>query len=47
MQGKTEEKDRKQKIGKVEHRTRNRLKRIGSEKTKMKKYIFHLEIRQQ
>ena len=44
MQRKTEEKDRKQKKEKVEQRNRKRLKRIGSEKTKTKKYMFHLRI---
>ena len=43
MQRKTEEKDRKQKTGKVEHRKRKRLKRIGSEKTKMEKYVSFRE----
>ena len=45
MQRKTEEKERKQKTGKIEDRKRKRQKRIGSEKTKMNKYIFHLENR--
>ena len=47
MQRKTEEKDRKYKAGKVEHRNRKRLKRIRSQKTKINKYMFHLENRQQ
>ena len=47
MQRKTDEKDRKYKAGKVEHRNRKRLKRIRSQKTKIKKYMFHLENRQQ
>ena len=32
---------------KAEVRKRKRLKRIGSENTKIKKYMFHLENRQQ
>ena len=47
MQRKTEEKDRKYKVGKVEHRNRKRLKRIRSQKTKINKYMFHLENSQQ
>ena len=47
MQRQTEEKDRKQKAGKVLHRKGKRQKRIGSEKTKIKKHMFHLENRQQ
>ena len=43
MQRQTEEKDRKQKTGKVVYKKR-RQKRIGCEKTKIKKYgMFHLE----
>ena len=45
MHRKKEEKDRKQKTRKVEQGKRKRLKRIGSKKTKMEKYIFHLENR--
>ena len=47
MQRKTEKKDRKQKTGEVEHRGKKRLKRTGSGKIKLKKYMFHLENRQQ
>ena len=47
MQRKTEEKERKQKTGKIEDRKIKRQKRIGSEKTKMNKYMFRLENRQQ
>ena len=47
MPRKTVEKGRKQKTGKGEHRKRKRLKRIGCGKTKMTKYMFHLENRQQ
>ena len=45
MQRKTEEKERKQKTGKIEDRKIERQKRIGSEKTKMNKYMFRLENR--
>ena len=44
MQRKTEEKDRWMK---VEGRKRKWQKRIGSGKTKLKKYIFYLENRKQ
>ena len=47
MQRKTEEKDRKQKTGKVEHRKRTTGKKKGSEKAKIKKCMFHLENRKQ
>ena len=40
-----EKKDRKQETEKVEHIGKGRLKRIGSEKTKMKKCMFDLENR--
>ena len=40
-----EKKDRKQKTGKVVYRNRKRQKRIGSEKNKIKKYMYHLENR--
>ena len=43
MQRKTEEKDRKYKVGKVEHRNRKRLKRIRSQKTKINKYVSFRE----
>ena len=43
MQRQTEEKDRQQKTGKVVYRKRKRQKIIGSEKTKINKYMFHLE----
>ena len=43
MQRPTEQEDRKQKTGKVVYRKVKRQKRIGSEKTKIKKYMFHLE----
>ena len=42
MQRKTEEKYRS---GKVKDRKSKRQKRIGYEKTKIKKYMFHLENR--
>ena len=46
IQRQTEERDRKQKTGKVVHRKRKRQEEsIGSEKTKTKKYMFHLENR--
>ena len=45
MQRKAEEKERKQKTGKIEDRKIKRQKRIGSEKTKMNKYMFRLENR--
>ena len=45
MQRKTEEKERKQKTGKIEDRKRKRQKIIGSEKTKMNKYMFDLKNR--
>ena len=45
MQRQKKEKDRKQKTEKVVYRKRKRQKRIGSEKTKIKKYMFHLENR--
>ena len=38
-------KDRKQRTGNVEHMKRNRHKGVGSEKTTIKKYMFHLENR--
>ena len=45
MQRQRKEKDRKQKTEKVVQRKRKRQKRIGSEKTKINKYMFHLENR--
>ena len=39
MQRQAEEKDRKQKTGKVVYRKGKRQKRIGSERTKIKKYV--------
>ena len=43
IQRQTKEKDRKQMIGKVVYRKRKKQKRIGSEKTKIEKHMFHLE----
>ena len=43
MQRQTGEKYRKYKTEKVVYRNRKRQKRIGSENTKIKKYMFHLE----
>ena len=47
LQSKIDVKDRKQKTGKVEHRKRKTMKSVGSEKTKIKKYMFHLNNRLQ
>ena len=46
MQRKTGEKDRKLQTCKVQNTGKKRLERTGSEKTKIKKYMFHLENRQ-
>ena len=45
MQRKIEENDRKQTTGKVEDRKRKKQKRIRSEKTEIKKYMFQLQNR--